>query len=289
MRSIRTFSTILGSFALSVMLFGCEKKDKITNDAEALDNLQQISKDHAMVESEFNSVFNTVDHTANEDTAIAGEKSASTILPSCASTTFDVSTKTLTIDFGTTNCLCSDGLNRRGKIVAVFDGKYRTKGTKVTVTLDQYFVEDIEYKGTKTIENLGNASGNYKYSYKVTNAQAITTTGTISWNTDATIERVEGDSTITPWDDVYEMTGQSNGVNRKGVSFTVNVDASDPLVRRISLNPLCWRNFVSGKLTITDGSGNVSTLDYDPKKEGKCDKEAELVVNGRPPFTIILR
>jgi len=277
---------LFGLVLVSIISCKKEKDDEpVVNDRE---NFKAISEDHSYMEGELNSVFNTVDNVANEDSAISGKVSA-TVLPACATKTFDIPTKTLTVDFGTTNCLCADGLNRRGKVIAVFSGKYRTIGTTVTVTLDNYFVDDIQVKGSKTIVNLGNSTGNFKYSYEVKNAEAITPTGTITWETSGIIERIQGDSTFTPWDDVYSGVATSKGVNRFGNPYTVEVDTANPLIRKIDLNPLCWRNFVSGILTFTDNKSNVIVLDYDPANTQVCDKLAEMSINGSTPFTITLR
>ena len=272
----------------AAVIASCNKHEKGDPVEAPVTNLQQISEDHNIMNNEFNSIFNTVDNAANEDSLISGKTTVS-ILPACAGRLFDAATKTLIIDFGETDCMCGDGLKRRGKIKAAFDGKYRAKGTTVTITLEDYFVENIEFKGTKIIENQGNGSGNFKYAYIVLDAQATTAGGTISWDTEATIERVEGDNTLTPWDDVYEGIGSSNGVNRDGNPFTVVIDPASPLVRKISMDPLCWRNFVAGMLTIEDDKNNIFKLDYDPYKDQLCDKVAQLVINGGKPITIYLR
>ena len=65
------------------------------------------------------------------------------------------SVKTLTVNFGATNCLCNDGRYRRGTIVLSFSGKYKDFLTVITVTPQNYFVNDNQVSGTKTITNKG--------------------------------------------------------------------------------------------------------------------------------------
>lgn len=279
------------------LVSNCGFQDKL----EDLSRLGDTAEDNAIIDAEFKAVHDMVDSEGNSNSDISGESPISTettsetsILPSCANITFDIPTKTLTIDFGTEGCLCNDGLTRKGKIISIFDGAYRTAGTTATTTLEDYYVtslsgDEIKIEGTRTITNLGNTeTGNFKYSYEVIEGKAITSTGTISWATSGTIERIEGDATITPWDDIYLATGTSNGVSRQGVNYTVTT--TEPLKKRISLDCLAaLTNFISGVLTLNTEAGNTLILDYDPDNNEACDKKASLQVNNGNPFTIFVR
>jgi hypothetical protein len=254
-------------------LTGCNRNN---NDA-APDNFTS-AEDNAVAESEMASVYELVDIEARFEPTIGGRQGGSGNLPACATRTYNQTTKTLTLDFGTTNCLCKDGMYRRGQITAVFNGKYRTPGATITITLNNYFVNDNQHTGTKLITNLGNGSGNFKYSVQVQNASVTTPNGTISWSADRVVERVAGDSSINLLDDVYLVTGSANGTNRKGVNFTVVID--QPLKKVFQAG--CARNFVAGKLTITNtGNSKSMHLNYDPIGGEPCDKIAEVTVNGK--------
>jgi hypothetical protein len=255
-------------------------KDNTVDPAEG--NIQS-SKDNALAEGEFSSIFSFVDSQgevsfsslteSSKNPGIAIDlKAKSELLPDCAQVNFDTATKTLTIDFGTENCKCKDGLWRRGKIVAVFNGKYPTVGANVTISLENFYVEDMKVFGTKTVTVLGL----HKVNIKVANAGIVTPTKTIEWNCDRTIEKIWGQ--LTPkiaFDDEYRITGNASGVNREGVAFTVTIDT--PLIKKVNC---LLKDFVSGVLTIQNDKGDVLSVDYNANGDEACNKLAKVTVNG---------
>ena len=117
--------------------------------------------------------------------------------------------KTLTINFGTSNCLCADGNLRRGIITAVFTGQYRKPGTVISIYLSNYYHNNnFVQVGTHTITNNGiNTNGNLSYTINVVNASVTTSSGIISWNSYRTREWISGvTTTLNPWDDVFPFT-----------------------------------------------------------------------------------
>lgn len=242
------------------------------------------AEENAELENEFASVFDMVDNIAVEDPEIAGKR-AYTILSDCAEAIYNNQTRILDINFGDTNCLCKDGLYRRGRLRATFTGNYRTAGTKVTITLQDYFTQGVEFRGIKTIENLGDSAGIFRYRYEVKDGKAITDDGTVNWNTVSIVHRVQGNGTITPWDDVYTIRTTSDGMTRKGVSYTVRT--LEPLLRKIEIG--CMRNFIDGVLEMETDEGNTLEVDYDPIGGAMCDKTAEVTINGGNPRLIQLR
>lgn len=264
-------------------LVSCEKTKQ--ENAEAI---RQTADDNAYISGEFFALFDLSDNVSRDDEVnnlIAGNvtkdsklKKASPYLPDCATATFSSETKTLIIDYGDTNCLCKDGLYRRGLIQLNYNGQYLDSGSFVQVSLNNYFVQDIKFNGTKTIRNLGNDNGNYRFAYEVRNASAETENGTITWETDAEIEKIAGDNTIfNPFDDIYLTTGSSAGVNRNGVSYTANV--TTPLKKRIELNAACLKHYVSGVIRLDDENGNFLEFDYDPIGGEPCDRIARVNIN----------
>eukprot|EP01036_Dinobryon_divergens_P056428 gene56428-75347_t len=87
-------------------------------------------------------------------------KAYNDILAGCGTlsiTPFDTTSwpKTVILDFGNSNCVGNDGRTRRGKIVGSYTHWFQSPGTVVTITFDDYFVNDHEILGTKTITNEG--------------------------------------------------------------------------------------------------------------------------------------
>ena len=266
--------SILFFTSLTFVYFGC-KKDKIDTD-------QRAAIDNSIAENAFNDVFMQVDCAAKE-ISYAGAKIVqidSSICKTITITPFDSVTwpKTLTIDFGTTNCLCSDFKYRRGKIIATLSGRYGDSASVINISLNQYYVNDYHIEGTKTITNLGhvgtyNNGNNLMYSVVISNAKITPPNGnTISWNSTRTREWIEGESTKWPnWmDDVYRISGAANGTDQNGNSFTVNI--TTPL--RIALN--CqW--IESGTVEIKPQNLGIRTVDFG---NGNCDDQATVTING---------
>jgi hypothetical protein len=256
----------------SIILTSCKKDDKEYN--------TKVAENYALGESMFSDVFKQVSDGSlwAEDTITnKGAKSSYTSLTSsCATlsiTPFDLTTfpKTLTVDYGTTNCLCSDGRYRRGVINAVLTGWYRDSSTVITITPSNYYVNDYLIEGTKTVTNKGhNTSGNLEYDIVVTNGSITGQEGTSTWNTNRTNEWIEGESTIfNPWDDVYLIRGSANGVTVESEAYTMNI------LQDLRVELSCkW--IVSGLLRIEGSNSYTIDVDYG---NGNCDALAVVTIN----------
>ena len=198
----------------------------------------------------------------------------------CVQRSFDLNTRTLTIDFGTTNCLCSDGRYRRGQIVVRFTTDVTRRVAGAVVTRQNYFVNDNQHTATRTFTDLGQGS----FSVDVTGASIIQANngGTHSWTANWLFTRTAGFGTPTFSDDVYSVTGSSAGKNHKGVDYTTTI--TTPLIKRGD----CFKYFVQGMVNIANANGKTLVLNYDPTGTHDCDKIASVSINGRTR-TITLR
>ncbi|WP_242926412.1 hypothetical protein [Pontibacter vulgaris] len=257
------------AFGCTLVFAGCQK-DEETSD-QSLD--VESAEANAMAETEFTSLDEFVTDVAKAEPEADGRIAVAASLPGCATATFNKEARTIIIDFGTTNCTCPDGLKRRGKIVASFSGTPFTVGSSFTVTLQDYFVNDNQLKGTKVSTYLGN----HKISVKVSDASITTPGGTATWSADRVIEQVAGTGTLLLSDDVWQVTGSAAGVNRKGIAYTAEI--KQPLKRVLSAG--CARNFVAGIISITNTNGKTMELNYDPTGKEPCDKIAEVTINGK--------
>lgn len=256
---------------MAVVMFvtsACRKNDEDDNTG--------LYVDHALAETLLGEVKDIADE-AWESVSSSGKSSLETewvIIGQCATITLDttVSPKTLTIDFGTVNCLCADGKNRRGVILVSFTGPYRDSGTVITHTFSNYFVDDHQVLGTKTVTNDGtNQNGNISFSIVVAGSIIKANNGgTIIWNSNRTREWIAGSSTPSWLDDVYLITGSGNGITSSNTSFTVNI--TNPL--RIETG---CRYIVSGTLELTPANKQVRIIDYG---NGACDNEITVTING---------
>lgn len=276
---------IASSLLCSTLLFTSCKKDSNTSKDSDVESAQ----DNAMAEATFNDVTTITDQAAlggSVDMRVASDANLNredgSLGGPCATVSFDTANaaKVISIDFGTSNCLCKDGRNRRGKITASFTGHYRDAGTVITISFTNYFVNDNQIIGSKKITNNGlNQSGNLVYTIEVKGSVIKANNGgTISWSSTRQREWIAGASTpLNLADDVYSITGNANGTTAKGVSYTIAI--TKPLVRRMTCR---W--FESGSLDVTPANKPTRTLDYGTTG---CDANATVTILGFS-FPIVL-
>lgn len=205
-------------------------------------------------------------------------------LGSCATVSIDTTAKphTLTIDFGTTNCLCFDGKYRRGKILVSFTGRYRDSASMHTIAFSNYYVNNYKVEGSQTVVNEGhNANGNLSFAIQTNSTITDTTGKQLTFTSNRTREWIAGEST-TGWhewsDDVYSVTGTASGTGFNGTSF--NASITKPLI--IALN--CpW--IEQGAISFTPNGKLTRTIDFG---DGTCDSKATVTIAGIT-FPITLR
>lgn len=250
-----------------------------------LDKSTTTSADNASAEMAFADVFKVADEVArvddeeNKSANQSGPKAlysfgtcaTITVTPAWPDTTFP---KTYEIDFGTTNCTGTDHRRRRGKLIGTITDRYRNPGAVLTVIPQDYYVNDTKVEGTKTITNNGrNAANNLNFTVDVADGRITNTDGdVVEWASNRTNEWISGEATIlNPWDDVYSITGEGNGVNKNGRAFTVII--TNALIKQIGCR---WLK--SGTMELKPEDLSTRTIDYG---NGACDNEASVEINGR--------
>lgn len=262
----------------TLFLFACNKKE------ENAEKILETAQDNSTMEAEYSNMFDLTDNVSRDESVqglVAGKAKTLTntkaggYIPDCATLDYDTTTSTLLIDYGNEPCLCKDGRYRKGKLFITYSGEYLQAGTKLTLSVEDYFVNDVKFNGSKSVTCLGNN----EFLYEVKNASAETENGTITWETTVNIQKSAGFSTpFNPFDDVFLYTGSSNGINRRGVAYTVNI--TTPLKKRTEFNAACLKYFVSGVLRIEDEDENYIAFDYDPIGGEPCDVIAHVDING---------
>jgi hypothetical protein len=183
------------------------------------------------------------------------------------------SVKTVTVDYGTSNCDCNDGKTRRGKIITTFTGFYHAQGTIITHTPVDYYVNDIKIEGTKTVENMGlNSSGKPYFNVQINGVATLTSGETLTYTSTRVRTWTNGFNTLlNRFDDEYEITGTAVGVFSSGGGYTANI--TSPVHIKVGCGfP------VSGTLEITPQTNPVRVLDYGT---GTCDATFTVTVNGQ--------
>jgi hypothetical protein len=194
----------------------------------------------------------------------------------CATITIDSISvpRTITVNFGNANCLCQDGKNRRGIILCTYTGKYKDPNSVHTITYNNYFINDNQLKGYKTVTNNGvNAAGNINYTVDTKDTVIkANNAGTVTWQSTRNREFTAGFSTPIWGDDMYKITGNGSGVKANGNSWTMNI--TTPLT--IDCN--CKYRIVAGEIQMQPQGKALRTLNYGA---GTCDNDATVTINNK--------
>lgn len=258
------------------VLFTACRKDK---DEDPKDTDTTTALDNALAEGYFNDANNISDQAAagNLSSYVStnpNESNERSIMSSCATIVHDTTTspRTITINFGTANCLCNDGRYRRGIVNVSYTGRYKDSLSTHTITFTNYFVNDNQVLGTKTVTNNGrNNAGNLTFSISV-NGSVIKANngGTVTWASNRTREWIAGENTLIWADDAYLISGTASGTNSAGNSYTANITTA------LKIELSCkW--IVAGQMEITPSGKATRIINWG---SGACDDDATVTING---------
>lgn len=270
-----TLGLALAALVSASIFSSCRKKE-----IEEKDNDTISAKDQSFASSTVNDMTSISDEAGKGNSTTTSSfktTESNAILSSCSVITYDTlaAAKTITVNFGTSNCLCNDGRNRRGSLIINFTGRYRDSNTVITVTPQNYFVNDNQVTGSKTITNKGHNAANhlvYEINANITIIKA-SGAGTITWQSTRQREWITGESTLTWADDVYSITGSANGTTSNGNSFSSVI--TSPLIRNMAFG--CRRHFTQGMLEHTPSGKATRYINFG---NGTCDDQATVTING---------
>ncbi len=271
--------------ALTTVIVSCRKNDKEPDEADSDTTAVQ---DQSLASTIVDDISNITDE-AGRSGSVSGYRMADIgelIATSCATVTIDsiaASSKTITVNFGTSNCLCNDFKFRRGSLIINFTGRYRDSSTVITIIPKNYFVNDNLISGTKTIKNLGDNSAGHLV-YQVTANLLIfkaNNGGTIIWQSNRQREWIAGENTLTYLDDKYSVTGSANGTNTSGKTFSSII--TSPLIKDMTCGQ-GKKHFISGKIEHAPSGKAIRYIDFG---NGVCDDIATVTINGKT-YTINL-
>ena len=132
--------------------------------------------------------------------------------------TGNVFPKTVTIDYGTG---CDEGGKlKKGKIIAVFSGRFKQAGTTINITFDNFYINGDKIEGTKSIVNNGpNAAGNYSFTVTINHNRIHASSRTSTLTTVKTITWIENSNT-SPTDDEFSITGSLSATTAGGKTYS---------------------------------------------------------------------
>ena len=279
-------SLTLGITALALssvfIVASCNKKDK-DNNTTTEDN--GYANEQTVAEKSFDDAQSIADR-ANSVTSGGnlGFKGTELTAGSCATVTRSAGGDTITVDFGTVNCMCHDGRNRRGKIIITKTGPYADSGTIKTITFSNFYQNDNQVTGTKTVQNMGLNSSGQPYFNITINGSVILSGGrgtvTTSWTRVRTW--TAGYTTLTDWtDDVYSITGSGTMTRPSGAIVNINIATSTPLVVAYGCR---W--IESGTIVYTLPSALTRTINFGTTPV--CDDQAILTTPSGATYTITM-
>lgn len=295
MKKTINLSTWLLAFGfIGAMAFtSCQKENSLTNASEndpvEVAATQEATIQEAEAEAQFDDVFNITasmnTDQVGEDLGLVANVSGLFELGSTSNTSTNrcftitvvpniphVFPKTVTIDFGN-GCLGRDGKYRKGKIVSIYTNPMALPGAKVSTTFVGYHVDSFRVEGTHITENTSttNMQG---WKIKVIDGK-ITNTNNNRWRAWSSVKNVlqiAGNGTPHfPLDDIYKITGASNGSNSGGHTWSSNI--IEPLIKKFTCR---W--IVQGTVRLLR-DGRPALLDYG---DGRCDNLAIIYINGIP-------
>ena len=254
------FSSIIAVSVIALTFNSCKKDKPDTETQSAVDN--------NICEAEFTKVMPTVSGYGIKENGVRS------IQTTCPAITIDSTTiaagwpRVLTIDYGTGCTDSIDGKTRKGKVICKFYSRWNTTPSKVTVTLQNYYVNNINYAADSITVSHDAATTFTNTIYK---GKCIGSGWSLEWAATRTTSQIAGDKTpFNIYDDVYQITGNANGKNRSGLAYTINIASA--LVKRSSCS---W--IESGKLDLTPDGMATRTVDFGT---GACDNQATLTING---------
>ena len=259
---------LTAAFALATFFTACDRK----NDADRAD---LTTSEDLMTNLDYDEAADL-----DEDEAVADRGGSGSCPTLTWASPLGTWPNTLTVDYGT-NCVRPDGRVLKGKVIITqSDSTLRVAGATRTVTYDDFFVDDVQVGGSKTLTNNGlDANGLLSITKVVDKTLTFTDGSTATWTGTKTRTWAEGQNTpLLLLDDVWSITGSGSGTNRDGDQFTMNI--TEPLIRR---NNCRWIS--EGILTWTR-NGRSRTLDFG---DGTCDRVGTLTLANGDSFTIRLR
>ena len=239
---------------VSILAFGCRKNKEKEESAE-------IAQQNAIAESSGNEIQNIAEEAAK------GSNSFSTYNAACVTLSYDTTgnERVITIDFGTKNCLCEDGKNRRGKLKVSFAGSYYDANNVITTKTEDYYVNDNQVEGTRVATNKDNSTFTIVADATITFSDG---SGSLTWESTRTRVQTEGQSTpFNLLDNVYEISGTASGTTAQGKDYEIEITKN--LVFQLGC-----RYIQSGVLTINSSHlKSEASIDYGT---GECDNIAVL-------------
>lgn len=279
----------IGGFIVlaSLVVFTACKKDeeKPVEEETSYDN-SSAPKSNAVIESAYDEMSNISDQAINGDLQYYNSPKVTVFYASKEEIVYDKTecnvvitidtlstTRSVTVDWGNTNCDCYDGKQRRGKIITTFTGKYRDVGTVITHTPENYYVNDNKIEGSRSVTNMGLNAENKPYFNVSVNGLVTMSTGEVfTYTSTRTRTRVGGFATVLNFlDDEYEISGTASASSSNGNGYEAEI--TEPLLIKVGCGYIS-----KGILEFTPTGKLKRTINYG---DGTCDATFTVTIAGQ--------
>jgi hypothetical protein len=266
----------LSLVAMAGVISSCNEEDRLT-----ASDTQDITEE-ALTDAYFQDIddIGGVVIESPDDNQYSGGRSAGTITITddrckCAVVTIEASGTMenpeglIVVDFGAG---CTDNrLNtRKGKLKFAYTGWRFMPGSKVVITTEDYYINEVKLEGTRTSTNVqGSTSDAPKFNVVLTGGKATFPDGSIA----------ERESNITwewiraanPSEDylIIDQQSEAHGITRGGRSYDVS------LVEALKYRRFCGIAVDGIKRYVIDEDKEI-VIDYG---DGTCDKLVTITVN----------
>ena len=278
MKNLKILSSmiVVSSF---LIINGCKKKAEVDNETQSV-------VDNAMTEQLFMSIQPTVSEKGIKENGIKRTSASCetwTILGAISGTnTPNVAIDTLVnasgfyqngpvsfeIDYGTTGCLGSDGVYRKGKLKITTAKRWKKYGNTITVDLIGFNANSMDLSGQVKITY----SDSVTLATEIINGRCSNGTWQIDYSGVKTMKQIAGYSTKQDGsDDIYSIGGTTTGKNREGRNYTTTITSN--LIKKSNCQ---W--ITSGTVELSPDGFRTRTVDFG---NGACDDDATFTVNGQ--------
>ena len=272
MKSKNLFSMFMIGAALASMTLGSGcKKEKETSD----ENFSAEAQDIGQSEDINTSVDNAVAEAFNSKSGSINERNGTPngeLTSGCASVTWDSLNFTCTIHFD--HCNGRNGHTRDGDVIIHYTGGgYWDVGASWTATFSNFYIDDNQVTGTRTVTNIGPASDGCKWTIDANITFTRTNDGsTRTWTSNRTREITQGYRDTVCSNHIYRINGTaSHADSRSG-------NSADLTFTNI-IRDLSCAYITAGTITVVPNNGRPQrSIDFG---SGDCDDVATVTKNGQ--------
>lgn len=248
-------------FSLIVITMACQKAQRDE------DTSINTCEDIALAQTIFADAYKHVRIAANNAEGISDAETTISTIYGCEEILVDTlsNVRNIIIDYKYIGCE-GLGIDRYGRLMADFFGKFGEEGSAVDILFSNYFFGEYEVNGKiRIIFKEINSSDQEVQTFYLQNGTINDGNSTMTWTASQTWT-----VSMKAGLEQYSISGNNNGVNRKGNIFNAEM-TSLHLMSEDCLYP------TSGKQDVDVRNLSLRKLDFG---NGTCNNLAEVAING---------